>query len=176
MSTVTYTRRLVEHRYGRPLEQLRRDAGTGSGDPVLPIVLRRLVSLTETGDHIRAARRSLDAAWQRCRSGEHGLDDLVLRYATRVAELERQETSQAEALWDLLDVRLLLEQPTPRHTCARRTHTTPDTGDLMAAARQAAAHIPRLNRNTLRQALQDRGIHASNRRLGAVLHRLRTEP
>ena len=43
MSTVFHTRRLVEHRYGRPLEDLQRDvAHRRSGDPVLPIVLRRL--------------------------------------------------------------------------------------------------------------------------------------
>ena len=46
MSTVNYTRHLVEHRYGRPLEDLQRhSAHGGSGDPVLPIVLRRLDGL-----------------------------------------------------------------------------------------------------------------------------------
>src|SRR5688572_20361663 len=100
MSTAIYTRRLVEHRYGRPLEDLRRDgAHGGSGDPVLPIVLRRLVGLAETNAHARAARCNLDAAWQRCRSGEHALDDLVLRYAAEVVDLERQEQSEAEAVW-----------------------------------------------------------------------------
>jgi hypothetical protein len=34
MSTVIYTRHLVEHRYGRPLEDLQRhSAHGGSGDP-----------------------------------------------------------------------------------------------------------------------------------------------
>ncbi|MFE4826748.1 hypothetical protein [Streptomyces sp. NPDC056672] len=175
MSTITYTQRLVEHRYGRPLEELRRTVGSTGTDPILPIVLRRLVSLTDTTDRMRVAHRDLDAAWQRCRSAEHGLDDLVLRYAARVTDLERQEASQAEVLWDLLDVRLLLEQRTSHRASARRTHTVPDTEDLMPAARQVAAGLPRLNRDSLRQALQDRGIHASNRRLGAVLHRLRAE-
>ncbi|MFF3750542.1 hypothetical protein ACFYYH_08795 [Streptomyces sp. NPDC002018] len=176
MSTVIYARRLVEHRYGRPLEDLRR--GNASGhfyDPVLPVLLRRLGGLTRTDTEARSARHDLDAAWQRYRTAEHGLDDLVLRYATRLADLERQEASQAEALWDLLDVRLLLEQSTYHPASARRTHTAPDTDELMAAARQVAARLPRLNRDTLRQALHDHGIHASNRRLGAVLHRLRTE-
>lgn len=64
MSTVIDTRRLVEHRYGRPLEDLQRDgAHGGSGDPVLPIVLRRLGNLAETNARARAARRNLDAAW-----------------------------------------------------------------------------------------------------------------
>ncbi|MYZ35738.1 MULTISPECIES: hypothetical protein [unclassified Streptomyces] len=177
MSTVTYTRRLVEHRYGRPLEELRSStAHIGSVDPVLPIVLRRFASLTDTSDRIRAARRDLDAAWQHCRSAENSLDDPLLRHATRVADLERQEASQAEALWDLLDVRLLLEQSTPLPAFARRRCTAADDAeDLMATARQVAARLPRLNRDTLRQALRDHGIHASNRRLGTVLHRLRTE-
>ncbi|MFE2596016.1 hypothetical protein ACFXCZ_05860 [Streptomyces sp. NPDC059396] len=174
MSTVTYSRRLVEHRYGRPLEELRRSSG--ADDPVLPIVLRRLAALTDTAHRARAARHDLDVDWQRCRSGEHGLDDLVPRHITRVADLERQEATQAEALWDLLDVRLLLQQATFLRTSARgRATAADDVEDLMATAREMAARLPRLNRDTLRQALHDRGIHASNRRLGAVLHRLRTE-
>ncbi|MFE7124926.1 hypothetical protein [Streptomyces sp. NPDC057617] len=177
MSTAIYTRRLVEHRYGRPLEELRRGNASGhSNDPVLPILLRRLSGLAQTDADARSARRSLDAAWQRCRSAEHGVDDLVLRYAARVADLEQREASQAEALWDLLDVHLLLQQPTPLGISARRREAaTPDADDLMATARQVTAGLPRLNRDTLRQALHDRGIHASNRRLGTVLHRLRTE-
>ncbi|MET8412060.1 winged helix-turn-helix transcriptional regulator [Streptomyces sp. NPDC005195] len=116
MSTAIYTRHLVEHRYGRPLEDLQLDgAHGGSGDPVLPIVLRRLGGLAETNARARAAHRHLDAAWQRCRSGEHALDDLVLRYAAEVVDLERQEQSEAEAVWDLLDVRLLLDQPAGLH-------------------------------------------------------------
>ncbi|MGW1006421.1 hypothetical protein [Streptomyces sp. NPDC002520] len=86
MSTVIYTRHLVEHRYGRPLEDLQRHSvHGGSVDPALPIALRRLNGLASTNAHARAARRNLDAAWQRCRSGEHALDDLVLRYAAPVA-------------------------------------------------------------------------------------------
>ncbi|MET9086111.1 hypothetical protein ABZX77_30270 [Streptomyces sp. NPDC004237] len=176
MSTVIYTRHLVEHRYGRPLEDLQRDgAHGGSGDPVLPIVLRRLGGLAETNAHARAARRNLDAAWQRCRSGEHALDDLVLRYAAEVVDLERQEQSEAEAVWDLLDVRLLLDQPASRRPSARRTGPAPGDEDLMAVARQVAARLPRLNREALRQGLRARGIHVSNRRLGTVLQRLRAE-
>jgi hypothetical protein len=175
MSTVIYTRHLVEHRYGRPLEDLQRhSAHGGSGDPVLPIVLRRLDGLATTNAHARAARRNLDAAWQRCRSGEHALDDLVLRYAAEVVDLERREQSEAEAVWDLLDVRLLLDQPaTRRPSAARRTGRAPGDEDLMAVARQVAARLPRLNREALRQGLRARGIHVSNRRLGTVLQRLR---
>ncbi|MDX2525214.1 hypothetical protein [Streptomyces europaeiscabiei] len=179
MSTVIYTRHLVEHRYGRPLEDLQSDgAHGGSGDPVLPIVLRRLGGLAETNAHARAARRNLDAAWQRCRSGEHALDDLddrVLRYAAEVVDLERQAQSEAEAVWDLLDVRLLLDQPAARRPTARRTGLAPGDEDLMAIARQVAARLPRLNREALRQGLRARGIHVSNRRLGTVLQRLRAE-
>lgn len=177
MSTVTFTRQLVEHRYGRSVEELQRDTGRmSSHDPVLPIVLRRLGGLCETGDQTRAARRNLDTAWQRCRSGEPDLDDLILRWATEVVALERQEQSEAGALWDLLDVRLLLDQPTARTASAQRAPADPEVGDLMDAARQVAAGLQRLNRDALRQGLRARGIHLSNHRLGAVLHRLRTEP
>ncbi|KOV68278.1 hypothetical protein ADL00_14030 [Streptomyces sp. AS58] len=177
MSTVIYTRHLVEHRYGRPLEDLQRhSAHGGSGDPVLPIVLRRLDGLATTNAHARAARRNLDAAWQRCRSGGHALDDLVLRYAAEVEDLERREQSEAEAVWDLLDVRFLLDQPAARRpSTARRTGPAPGDEDLIAVARQVAARLPRLNREALRQGLRVRGIHVSNRRLGTVLQRLRAE-
>ncbi|MEE1763588.1 hypothetical protein [Streptomyces sp. SP18BB07] len=177
MSTVIYTRHLVEHRYGRPLEDLQRhSAHGGSGDPVLPIVLRRLDGLATTNARARAARRNLDAAWQRCRSGEHALDDLVLRYAAEVVDLERREQSEAEAVWDLLDVRLLLDQPAARRpSAARRSSPAPGDEDLIAVARQVAARLPRLNREALRQGLRARGIHVSNRRLGTVLQRLRAE-
>jgi hypothetical protein len=177
MSTVIYTRHLVEHRYGRPLEDLQRhSAHGGSGDPVLPIVLRRLDGLATTNAHARAARRNLDAAWQRCRSGQHALDDLVLRYAAEVVDLERREQSEAEAVWDLLDVRLLLDQPAARRpSTARRPGPAPGDEDLIAVARQVAARLPRLNREALRQGLRARGIHVSNRRLGTVLQRLRAE-
>ncbi|MEU6341844.1 hypothetical protein ABZ883_12960 [Streptomyces sp. NPDC046977] len=176
MSTVIYTRHLVEHRYGRPLEDLQcHSAQGGSGDPVLPIVLRRLDGLASTNAHARAARRNLDAAWKRCRSGAHALDDLV-RYAAEVVDLERREQSEAAAVWDLLDVRLLLDQPAAlRPSTARRTRPAPGDEDLIAVARQVAARLPRLNREALRQGLGARGIHVSNRRLGTVLQRLRAE-
>ncbi len=176
MSTVTYTRQLVEHRYGRPLEDLQRDAERpGSADPVLPIVLRRLAGLTQTNDQARRARHHLDASWQRCRSGEHDLDGLVLLHATEIVDLERQEQAEAEAVWDLLDVRLLLDQPAARLPAALRTHPVSADDELLAAARQVAADLPRLNRDALRRGLRDRGIHASNRRIGAALQQLRTE-
>lgn len=176
MSTATYTRRLVEHRYGRPLEELQHgNPSGGSQDPVLPIVLRRLGGLARTDAATLAARRNLDAAWQRCRSGDHALDDLVLLHATEVVDLERQEQAEAEAVWDLLDVRLLLDRPSTHRPPARRA--TPDSGDqaLLAVAREVAADLRRLNRDALRRGLRDRGIHVSNRRLGAVLRSLRAE-
>lgn len=176
MSTAIYTRSLVEHRYGRPLEELQRNGAHGApGDPVLPIVLRRLDSLAETNTQVRSARNNLDTAWRRCHSGEHALDDLVLLYAAEVVDLERQEQSEAEAVWDLLDVRLLLDQPAARRPSARRTGPAPGDEDLMATARQVAARLPRLNREALRQSLRDQGIHVSNRRLGTVLQHLRAE-
>ncbi|MEU8507190.1 hypothetical protein AB0C40_21145 [Streptomyces brevispora] len=172
MSTAIYTRRLVEHRYGRPLEKLQRgNASCRSDDPVLPILLRRLDGLAQTGADARSARRNLDAAWQRHRSGEHALDDLVLLYATEVVDLERQEQSEAEAVWDLLDVRLLLDRPSAQRPSA----PAPDDQDLLAIAREVADGLDRLNREALRRGLRDRGIHISNRRLGAVLQRLRAE-
>ena len=55
MSTTLHTRRLVEHRYGHPLEHLQREVNRGrSADPVLPIVLRRLTVLERTGEQGRA--------------------------------------------------------------------------------------------------------------------------
>ncbi|MFJ5105108.1 hypothetical protein [Streptomyces sp. NPDC088554] len=175
MSTTIYTRRLVEHRYGRPLEDLRRGHTSGrSDDPVLPILLRRLDGLVRIGADARSARDRLVAARQGRRSGGHALDDLVLLYATEVVDLERQEQSEAEAVWDLLDVRLLLDRASTQRPSAHRTVPAPDK-DLLAIAREVAAGLHRLNREALRQGLRDRGVHVSNRRLGAVLQRLRAE-
>jgi hypothetical protein len=173
MSTATYTRRLIEHRYGRPLEELQR--GNASDDPVLPILLRRLGGLAQTDADARAARRNLDAAWQRCRSGEHALDDLMLLYATEVVDLDRQEQAEAEAVWDLLDVRLLLGRTSPQRSAAPRAVPVPVDQDLLDVAREVAAGLRRLNREALRRGLRERGIHLSNRRLGTVLQRLRAE-
>lgn len=173
MSTAIYTRRLVEHRYGRPLEKLQRGSASGrSDDPVLPILLRRLDGLAQTGADARSARRNLDAARQRLRSGEHAL---LLLYATEVVDLERQEQSEAEAVWDLLDVRLLLDRASARRPSAHRAAPSPDDQDLLAIAREVADGLHRLNREALRRGLRDRGVHVSNRRLGAVLQRLRAE-
>ncbi|AEW95145.1 MULTISPECIES: hypothetical protein [Streptomycetaceae] len=176
MSTAMYTRRLIEHRYGRTLEELQRGNANGhSDDPVLPILLRRLDGLAHTDAEARSARRNLDRAWQRRRSGEHVLDDLVLLYATEVIDLERQEQSEAEAVWDLLDVRLLLDRPPAQRPSHHRAARTPGDEELLATAREVAAGLHRLNREALGRGLRDRGIHVSNRRLGVVLQRLRTE-
>lgn len=176
MSTAIYTRRLVEHRYGRPLEELQRASTAGHcGDPVLPILLRRLGSLAQTGADARSARHHLDAAWQRRRVGNPVLDDLALRYATQVVDLERHEQTETEAVWDLLDVRLLLDRPSTQQSSAHRAAPAPDDQDLLAIAREIATGLHRLNREALRRGLHDRGIHISNRRLGAVLQRLRAE-
>ncbi|RPK48703.1 hypothetical protein EES39_09265 [Streptomyces sp. ADI92-24] len=118
--------------------------------------------------------RTLDAVWQRLRSGEHALDDLVLLYATEVVDLERQEQSEAEAVWDLLDVRLLLDRASTQRPSDHRTVPAPDE-DLLTIAREVAAGLHRLNREALRRGLRDRGVHVSNRRLGVVLQRLRAE-
>lgn len=176
MSTALYTRRLVEHRYGRPLEKLRHgNAASRSDDPVLPILLRRLDALAQTGAGARSARRNLDVAWQRHRSEIHAPGDPVLLYATEVVDLERQELSEAEAVWDLLDVRLLLDRASPRRYSDHRAASSADDQDLLDIAREVAAGLHRLNREALRQGLRDRGVPVSNRRLGAVLHRLRAE-
>jgi len=176
MSALTYTRQLVEHRYGRPLEELRREAAhQGSDDPVLPIVLRRLASLAETGDQTHAVCRDLNEAWQRCRSDDHSFGALAASYATDIVDLERQEQTEAAAVWDLLDVRLLLDRPIARAASARRAGCGPDVEDLMGAARQIAAGLPRLNREALRHGLRTRGFQVSNRRLGLILQRLRIE-
>ena len=175
MSTTLHTRRLVEHRYRRPLEDLQRDAAHDrSCDPVLPIILRRLAALATTSEQTHAARRALNEVWRRSRSGERGPGDLLRHYIAEVADLERQERSEAEAVWDLLDIRLLLNQPgEARPDPVRRTISADD--ELLAAAREIAVCLPRLSREAMRRGLRERGIHVSNRRLGAVLQRLRTE-
>uniref|UniRef100_A0AAU2VLX8 Uncharacterized protein n=1 Tax=Streptomyces sp. NBC_00008 TaxID=2903610 RepID=A0AAU2VLX8_9ACTN len=176
MSTAIYTRRLVEHRYGRPLEKLQRGSASGrSDDPVLPILLRRLDGLSQTSADAQSARRNLEAAWRGHRSGEPALDDLELLYATEVVDLERQERSETEAVWDLLDVRLLLDRASARRPSARRAAPSPDDQDLLGIAREVAADLHRLNREALRKGLRDRGVPVSNRRLGTLLQRLRAE-
>lgn len=176
MSAAIYTRRLVEHRYGRPLEKLQRGhASARSDDPVLPILLRRLDGLTQTGAAAQSARRHLEAAWRGHRAGGPDRDNLVLLYATEVVDLERQEQSEAEAVWDLLDVRLLLDRASARRPSAHRVAPAPDDQDLLDIAREVAAGLHRLNREALRRGLRERGVPVSNRRLGVVLQRLRTE-
>ncbi|MEO3750785.1 hypothetical protein [Streptomyces sp. B6B3] len=177
MTTVTYTRRLVEHRYGRSLDELRRDVSRSASrgdDPVLPIVLRRLNRLADAGERVRSTRRKLDVARLRSLAGEQ-CDDLVLLHATEVVQLERQQRAEMEAVWDLLDVRLLLDGPCMTSTSAAPEQVAADIETLMPAARQIAAELPRLTRDALRSGLLDRGIHASNHRLGTVLRRLRAE-
>jgi hypothetical protein len=175
MSTVSYTRQLIEHRYGRPLEELRLAAHHSTHtDPVLPIVLRRLTNLAETQDQARIERNRLEAAWQHRKNSNHVVDELV-RSAHRVLDLDECQYQDAEVIWDLLDIRLLLDHPqTSQVTPARpREHQVID--EVMPAARQVAADLTRLNRETLRQGLNRRGIHLSNRRLGIILRRLREE-
>jgi hypothetical protein len=176
MSTTLHTRRLIEHRYGRALEYLQRDvAHSRSADPVLPIVLRRLAGLTEISEQTSAARRALAEVVHKGRSGEQGPGDLLRHYVAEVVDLERPEQSEAEAVWDLLDVRLLLDQPTAGRTASRRTAPASQDAELLQAAREVAVFLPRLNREVLRRALRERGIHVSNRRLGTVLQQLRAE-
>ncbi|MEV7085884.1 hypothetical protein AB0O07_08320 [Streptomyces sp. NPDC093085] len=176
MSTVIYTRRLVEHRYGHPLEKLHRGLASGrSDDPVLPILLRRLDGLAQTGADAQSARRNLEAAWRGHRSGEPSFKDLVLLYATEVVDLERHEQSEAEAVWDLLDVRLLLDRSSARRSSAHRVAPAPEDRELLDIAREVAADLTHLNREALRRGLRKRGVRVSNRRLGVVLQRLRAE-
>lgn len=171
-TTAVHTRRLVEHRYGRPLEHLHNEvAHHRSADPVLPIVLRRLTDLEQTAEQSRALRATVHNA---VADGSRGANCLRPNVA-ELMRLEQQEQSQAEALWDLLDVRLLLDQQRPGRLPPRRPDRAPDDQDLLDAARQAAARLPRLTRDALRLALRDRGIHISNRRLGTVLQQLRAE-
>lgn len=175
-TTAFHTRRLVEHRYGRPLEHLRDEvAHHRSADPVLPIVLRRLALLERTGEQGHAARRALRTTVQKALADKSPRDDRLRPYIAELLDLEQQEQTQTEALWDLLDVRLLLDQPSARHPPSRQTGRAREDQNLMETARQAAAHLPRLTRDALRPALRDRGIHISNRRLGLVLQQLRAE-
>ncbi|WP_405589800.1 hypothetical protein [Streptomyces sp. NBC_01190] len=176
MSSTLHARRLVEHRYGRPLEHLQREvAGGRSADPVLPIVLRRLTVLEQTREQGRAAHRALRTTLQKAVADGSPRDDRLRPYIAELFDLEQQEQSQTEALWDLLDVRLLLDQPGAGRTSTRHTGRSPGDENLMGAARDAAVCLPRLTRDALRLALRERGIHISNRRLGLVLRQLRAE-
>ncbi|MFI0942784.1 hypothetical protein [Streptomyces sp. NPDC021020] len=168
-ATAAHTRRLIEHRYGHPLDHLRREiAHRRSSDPVLAVVLRRLDALVQTGRRSRAARGALRTVL------DDGTGDVRLGpYLAEVVDLEQREQSQAEALWDLLDVRLLLDRPGIRPAPAPSSPAA--AGDLMNIAREAAAHLPRLTRDGLRLALRDRGIRINNHRLGLVLQQLRAE-
>jgi hypothetical protein len=173
-ATAALTRRLVEHRYGHPVEHLHRQvAHHRSTDPVLPIVLRRLHGLEQTGARIRIARHALRAVVQTA------LDDDVVESRLRaclseVAGLEQRELSQAEAVWDLLDVRLLLDRPGIRLALGSApTREVP--GEVMRVAREVAASMPRLTRDGLREGLRARGIRISSHRVGLLLRQLRTE-
>ncbi|SHN23175.1 hypothetical protein [Actinacidiphila paucisporea] len=176
-TTAFHTRRLVEHRYGRPLEHLQGEvARRRSTDPVLPIVLRRLTDLEQTSEQGRATRATLRSALQDAVADGSAGDDRLRPYIAELMRVEQQERSQAEALWDLLDVRLLLDQPAAaRLPLSQQPGRALNDQDVTDAARRAAACLPRLTRDGLRQALRDRGIHISNRRLGAVLQQLRAE-
>lgn len=176
-TTAFHARRLVEHRYGRPLEHLQSDvAHHRCTDPVLPIVLRSLTDLEQTAEQGRATHRALRTSVQKAVADGSPRDDRLRPYIAELMRLEQQEQSQAEALWDLLDVRLLLDQPAAcRSPSSRVPGRAVEDQDVMDAARQAAACLPRLTRDALRQALRECGIHISNRRLGAVLQQLRAE-
>lgn len=172
MSTVTITRQLVERRYGLSLTELQRAVRFGT-DPVLPVVLRRLAGLADTHEQARVARSRLDATW-RHRNSDHALDKLVAS-ATDVIELEARQCHEAEVIWDLLDIRLLLDHS---HTIsATRAFQCDDqvVEQAMPAARKVAAGRDLINRQALRQGLRQHGIRLSNRRLGTILSRLRAE-
>lgn len=136
-------------------------------------MLRRLTELAAITDQARDARGHFQDALLRSCSDRRVTQEDLQRCAAEVEELERREQSEAEAIWDLLDVRLLLNQPRARPVADPRTAPVDD--ELVDAAREVAVCLPRLNRESLRQALRERGIHASNRRLGRVLQRLRAE-
>jgi hypothetical protein len=175
-TTAFHARRLIEHRYGRPLEQLQNKvAHHRSADPILPIVLRRLTALEQLGEQGRATHVALRTTVQKAVMDESPQDDRLRPYIAELMRLEQHEQAQTEALWDLLDVRLLLDHPGARHLPSRRNGRALNDQDLMDAARQAAADLPRLTRNALRPALRRHGIHISNRRLGALLQQLRAE-
>lgn len=178
MSALTYTRRLIEHRYGRPLEDLQRSVHHPTPtDPVLPVLLRRLADLADTHNQVRTARERLESAWQhRDHVDEHHANELI-RSATAVLDLQKRQYKEAEVIWDLLDIRLLLDQPKPQSgpTTPRPQPDHHGVEELMPTARQVAARLPRLNRETLRHGLHQRGIHLSNHRLGLILRHLREE-
>jgi hypothetical protein len=163
VTAVHYTRRLIEHRLGHPIDALRHDP-RHRDDPVLPLIWRRL-------DTAETAAAEADAIAEAPASTVGGL----LQQATALAELDQRQQTHTEAIWDLLDVHLRLT-PTPRTT--DRPAEQPDDAELLSAARHATAGLPtrtRLTRDTLRRALRAHGIHASNQRLSHVLHHLKAE-
>lgn len=173
MSTETYTRKLVEHRYGRTVAELQLSATRRApSDPVLPIVLRRLTALAVTEEQGRDARRRLEVEGQ-CPEGD---GELLVLYAAEFLDLDRQKQAEAEAIWDLLDIRLLLDQSSARRfEASLPSHTVLDVEHLMPAAREIAAGLRHLTRDSLREGLRTFGIPVSNKRLGVVLRRLREE-
>jgi hypothetical protein len=129
MSTLHHTRRLVEHRYARPLDQLQHEAAGGhSADPVLPIVLRRLDDLTRTAEQTRAAHRALRTASREAPTQTTARVSRLRSHVADLIDLEQQEQSHAEAIWDLLDVRLLLDQPGAGRTATRDAFPSPKSG------------------------------------------------
>jgi hypothetical protein len=141
---------------------------------VLPIVLRRLAALEQTGQRTLTARHTLHAALRGV-IGSGVIDDRVPLYLAEVWELEQRELSQAEAVWDLLDVRLLLDD---RPGTRPAPGSAPDFGvpaDVLDVAREVAAGMPRLTRDGLRAGLRARGIRISSHRVGLLLRLLRTE-
>lgn len=173
MSTEIYTRKLVEHRYGRTVAELQLSAvRRAPSDPVLPIVLRRLTALAATEEQERDARRRLDVEGL-CPAGD---GELLLLYATEVLDLGQQKQAEAEAVWDLLDVRLLLDQPGAiRSAATLPSHAVLDVEHLMPAAREIAARLRYLTRDRLREGLRTLGVQVSNKRLGVILRLLREE-
>lgn len=174
--TVLHTRRLIEHRYGRPLERLRNEvARSHTIDPVLPIVLRHLDALAHTAERSRATARALRADLRHGRREDRHRHDRKRQRIAELCDLDQQEQSHAEAVWDLLDIRLLLDQPPIGHATAPRLPHTTAHEDVIDVARKAAVGLPRLTRDALRLALHDHGIHISNHRIGLVLQQLRAE-
>jgi hypothetical protein len=174
-ATASLTSRLVEHRYGRALHDLRRQvAHHRTADPVLPIVLRRLAALEETGQRTLTARRTLHTALRGV-IDTGVLNDRVPHHLAEVWELEQRELSEAEAVWDLLDVRLLLDDRPGTRPAPSGPPGIEVPVDVLDAAREVAAGMPRLTRDGLRAGLRARGIRISSHRVGQLLHYLRAE-
>lgn len=173
-------RRLIEQQYGRPIRQLRYDTiphPDHAHDPVLSALLHRYTALHQTENHLDDVRRRLRRLLDEGQDSTTDGTALLVRTAQDLHALTVRHGIETHILGDLLSTR-----PQPAHQAAPAPlDASPDTGpaggvdDLLPLARRIAADSPRLTRDLLGTALRSHGIRVSNRRVRALVDRLRAE-